>query len=162
MSVPRSITSVTLKSDGPPTSSISLLVEPQDEDGGQEGDVYITTSLDLRYENGSRWRFQVNETHAFTLYEIEEFESELSSLEETRQGIATLSCGVPGDFELFVESTDSTGHMIARVSLITRAHLSRHQSLHFDNPISYAFEIDPGRLPGFVRDFRTFVAACPR
>jgi hypothetical protein len=134
-----------------------LLVEPRD-DLAQDGDVHITTCLDLRYVNVSRWRFQVSETHAFTLEEVEEFESELTSLEETRHGIATLSCRVPGDFDLFIESTDDSGHMIARVSFIARAHVGAHGNLHFDNPISYAFEIDPGRLPGFVRDFRAFIA----
>lgn len=164
MNDPQPISTVTLKSDGPPTSSIILLLEPRDEyeaqEGAQDSDLYITTSLDLRYENGARWRFQVSETHAFALDEIEEFENELTALEESRHGIATLSCKVVGDFDLFIESTDDAGHMIARVSFITRADAGLHRNLHFDNPVSYAFEIDPGRLPRFVRDFRAFVAEC--
>lgn len=117
-------------------------------------------SLDLRYENACRWRFQASETHTFPLDELEEFESELMGLEETRRGVATLSSLVPGRFDLFIESTDEAGHLIARVSFMTHACAGSHGNLHFDNPFSYAFEIDPDRLRSFVRDFRFFAEEC--
>lgn len=154
------ITSVTLKSDGAPTSSIILLFEPQADGGRTDTDLYVTTSLDLRYENSARWRIQLSETHTFSADELLEFESELTDLEMTRHGVATLSSKVPGEFDLFIESTDEAGHIIARVSFIARAWAGPRKKVCFDNPFSYAFEIDPERLPSFVRDFRTFLTQC--
>lgn len=157
MSDPHPIISVTLKSDGSPTSSIVFLLEPEADGGGAGGDVDITTSLDLRYRNSSRWRVQASETHTFSVDEILEFETELTDLQETRHGVAALSSKTPGEFDLFIESTDEEDCMIARVSFIAHALAGPGKKVSFDNPFSYAFEIDPKRLPGFTRDFRAFM-----
>ena len=74
------------------------------------------------------------------------FTQELSELEESRQGRATLEGMSPRELMLIFHSTDALGHMAVAGSL------GGDKPNGFVHKLAFGFAFDPSRLPTVVRE----------
>lgn len=89
-----------------------------------------------------------------TRSDLERFKVELVELEKTRQGVATLSSisELPNNHSFKVQcfSIDKLGHIGVSVDLVSAKYL---QNKYFPESVSTSFEIEPGKLQIFLKDF---------
>lgn len=81
--------------------------------------------------------------------DIDQFISELHTLESRRQGQATLSGASPDDLKLEFYATDSIGHMAVR------GHLGRKHPHGFLLQMRFGFRFEPDQIPKLRRYFET-------
>lgn len=79
--------------------------------------------------------------------QFESFRSSLATLEKTRQGTASITSFLSGDFEFTIGSIDRVGHM--GVSGRLRFDNLSGNWLHL-NELRFSFEFDPSELSGFI------------
>jgi len=80
--------------------------------------------------------------------EFKQFVSSLKDLERTRQGEATFSSAMPGDFEVSIRSLDSQGHLGVQGKLYFCDYGSRYGHV---NQLTFCFEFDPSDLAAFIK-----------
>jgi hypothetical protein len=83
---------------------------------------------------------------------LKKFAQSLGELERTRKGRADFTPSDP-DFRLSISAMDASGHLLVEFILL-RHSLVGHRPRSVDLSVSGGFELDPGTLPGLVREFQ--------